>query len=108
MKIFLKLLLIILSISPAFADTTNSKLSDISARLITSYTATAKTPGKTVIAIFPLNADEKLTKRKTGFAVSEILSRKFIASEKFIFNTKGTCCLFAVHFTYNTKSRAFL
>jgi len=59
---------------------TRNKPNDLSERLITSFTA--KTPGKTVIAIFPLNADEKLTKRKVGFAVSEIISREFINPQK--------------------------
>ena len=78
MNVFLKLFLVFLCASPAFADVTRNKLNDLSERLITSFTA--KTPGKTAIAIFPLNADEKLTKRKAGFAVSEIISRKFINS----------------------------
>ena len=49
---FLKLFLVFLCASPAFADETRDKLNDLSERLITSFTA--KTPGKTAIAIFPL------------------------------------------------------
>lgn len=87
MKIFSKLALICFCASPAFADATAGKLNDLSARLISSFTA--KTAGKTVIAIFPLNTDEKLAKRKVGFAVSEILSRKFFAGEKFTVVERG-------------------
>ena len=64
----------------AFADTTVGKLNAISEKLISGYIPKS---GKTGIAVLPLSCDDKLSKLRVGFAVSEIISRKFIASDKF-------------------------
>lgn len=81
MKYFVAILILLMSASASFAGTAVAKLNALSEKLIAGYVPGNE--GRTGIAIAPLNCDEKLEKMRIGFAVAEILSRKFVASEKF-------------------------
>jgi TolB-like protein len=80
---FLSVLLFFAAFCPAaVAGGSISKLEAASEKLISNYSP--EKSGKTGIAIPPLTCDGNLAKMQVGFAVSEILSRKFVASPKFV------------------------
>lgn len=81
MNYLINLIVIIMLAPPAYAGDDLSKLNALAEKLVAGYQP--KNPGRIAIAVPPLNCDAKLTRMRAGFAVSEILSRRFIASEKF-------------------------
>ena len=64
-----------------FATELDYKL-ETTAKKLTEAAETRKMTGAT-LAVFPLQADEKLSKKKVNFAVSEILTKNFLKSGKF-------------------------
>lgn len=87
-KIIFILFVIVLSVNNLFAGTASSKLSALADSLISGYSDKFKDK-KSAIAIFPLNCDEKLDKLRVGFAVSEIMSHRFVASNTFTVVERG-------------------
>jgi hypothetical protein len=65
----------------ASADVTTGRLSRLADNLIAGYLE--KNPGAATLAVFPLDADEDLTKQKSGSAVSDILARSFFSNKNF-------------------------
>lgn len=72
----------------AVAGQASSKLSSLSDSLIKSFLA--KSGGaKASLAIFQFNCEEKLGKRRIGFAVSELMSHRFVADGTFTVVERG-------------------
>lgn len=71
-----------------YAGSASTKLSALADSLIKGY-ITKTDATKTALAIFPLNCDEKLEKQRIGFAASEIMSHKFVASKSFTVVERG-------------------
>jgi TolB-like protein len=59
----------------------NTKLEKAVDRLVQAAEAKGFSDG--AVAVFPFQTDEKLAKKRVGFAVSELLSQKFFKSSKF-------------------------
>ncbi len=64
------------------AGTASSRLSELAELLIKNY-ASLTGEGKTTLAVFPFTCDEKLDKRRAGFAVSELMAHRFVADRNF-------------------------
>lgn len=86
-KIFLLVFLFLLS-GNAVAGPASSKLSALADSLIKGYAAKAGS-GKTVLAAFPFNCEEKLQRQRVGFAVSEMMSHRFVADKGFSVVERG-------------------
>lgn len=71
-----------------YAGSASEKLSALADSLIKGYAAKAGVV-KTSLAIFPLNCDEKLEKRRVGFAASEVMSHRFVANVAFTVVERG-------------------
>ena len=82
-KRFIVFITMIVFVFPLFAGTTTKKLSKLSEFLIKEYRVKIGNE-KSIIAIFPFNTDERLSKQRVGFAISEMMSHKFISSDIFI------------------------
>ncbi len=85
MKLFKELLLIpaiFYFTGNVYAGSASAKLSTLANSLIKDYTAKTGT-SKTILAIFPLNCEEKLEKQRVGFAASEVISHRFVANSAF-------------------------
>lgn len=80
-KVILACLILTLNAS-SYAATTTRKLELLSERLISDYQA-KKPSQKTTLAIFAFNTDQKLAKKKIGFAVAETMSHKFVSNGLF-------------------------
>ncbi|MDD2805851.1 MAG: FlgO family outer membrane protein [Elusimicrobiales bacterium] len=65
-----------------YAGQAASKLSSLSDSLIKGYLASPRAADAT-LAIFRFNCDDKLEKRRVGFAVSELMSHRFVAEGTF-------------------------
>ncbi len=70
------------------AGSATSKLSVLADTLIAEYAAKAGST-KTTIAVFPFNCEEKLQKQRVGFAASEVMSHRFVASAAFTVVERG-------------------
>ncbi len=73
---------IFLVASSANAGPASSKLSALSELLIKNYSSKAGAQ-RTTLAVFPFSCDEKLRKRRAGFAVSELMAHRFVANRDF-------------------------
>lgn len=81
LRLVLFLLLAVVSAWPVSAKELDSKL-EATARKLTEAAAARKMSTPT-LAVFPFQADEKLSKKKVNFAVSEILTKNFLKLGKF-------------------------
>lgn len=66
-----------------YAGQASSKLSSLSDSLIKNYLASGAQP-KANLAVFQFNCDTQLEKRRIGFAVSELMSHRFVAEGTFV------------------------
>lgn len=85
MKLFrnIPLIIVILAFTGnVYAGTAATKLGNLADSLIKVYASKAAT-SKATLAIFPFNCDEKLDKRRVGFAASEVMSHRFVSSQAF-------------------------
>lgn len=72
----------------ARAGQASVKLSTLAESLISGYRA--KSPGeKATLAVFQFNCDTRLEKQRVGFAVSELMSHRFVADGTFIVVERG-------------------
>lgn len=69
------------------AGTASSKLSALAELLIKNYET--KAAGKVTLAVFPFSCEEKLRKQRVGFAVSELMSHRFVAAPDFTVVERG-------------------
>jgi len=69
------------------AGTASRKLSSLADELIGGYLA--KGGGRATVAIFPLNCAVKLQKERVGFAMSELLSHRFVSDGTFTVLERG-------------------
>jgi len=72
----------------AYAGPASAKLSALADMLLTGYVAKAG-PSKATLAVFPFNCEEKLEKQRVGFAVSEVMSHRFVADSAFTVVERG-------------------
>jgi len=70
-----------------YAGPASSKLSALAESLIKGYES--KTEGKATLAVFPFASEEKLQKQRVGFAVSELMSHRFVAHPNFTVVERG-------------------
>lgn len=82
MRKIIMLVLLLGADRPAAADTTTQKLSRLSEKLISDYQG-KKGAQNTTLAAFPFNTDDKLAKKRIGFAVVETMSHKFVSNGLF-------------------------
>lgn len=71
-----------------YAGTASAKLSTLANSLIKDYQAKTAA-SKTTLAAFPFSCDEKLSKQRVGFAVSELMSHRFVAEPGFTVVERG-------------------
>lgn len=71
-----------------YAGTASAKLSALAESLISGYGAKAGT-AKVALAAFPFSSEEKLRKQRVGFAVSELMSHRFVADQNFTVVERG-------------------
>lgn len=71
-----------------YAGAASSRLSALSAELISGYGAKTGR-AKTTVAVFPFNSETKLEKQRIGFAVSELMAHRFVASGNFTVVERG-------------------
>jgi len=72
----------------AIAGPASSKLSALAQSLIKGYAAKGGAE-KTIMAAFPFNCEEKLQRQRAGFAVSEMMSHRFVADGGFVVVERG-------------------
>lgn len=77
----------LLAPAAAQAGPAAARLSALADGLIKGYTA--KGGGGATVAIFPLNGAESLQKRRVGFAMSELMSHRFVADRTFTVLERG-------------------
>jgi len=70
-----------------YAGPASSKLSVLAESLIKGYESKAE--GKATLAVFPFTCEEKLQKQRVGFAVSELMSHRFVAHPNFTVVERG-------------------
>jgi len=70
-----------------YAGSASAKLSVLAESLIKGYEA--KAAGKATLAVFPFTCEEKLQKQRVGFAVSELMSHRFVADPGFTVVERG-------------------
>lgn len=80
--------LLCLPCGPAAAGGASDKLHKLADGLIADHAAKAG-PGRRALAVFPLNCDAALEKKKVGFAASEIMSHRFVANTGFVVVERG-------------------
>lgn len=88
LKNILLTLIVFCFVGNAYAGAASAKLTSLADSLIKGYLDKFGQK-KNVIAIFPLNCDSKLEKQRIGFAVSEIMSHRFVASKVFTVVERG-------------------
>ena len=71
-----------------YAGPASAKLSTLADSLIKDYQAKTAA-SKTTLAAFPFSCDEKLSKQRVGFAVSELMSHRFVAEPGFTVVERG-------------------
>lgn len=88
LKNLLLVLIMFCFVGNVYAGSASAKLVSLADSLLKGYSDKFGQK-KNIIAIFPLNCDEKLEKQRIGFAVSEIMSHKFVASKIFTVVERG-------------------
>ncbi|HXS99253.1 MAG TPA: CsgG/HfaB family protein [Elusimicrobiota bacterium] len=68
---------------PAGNSSISDKLDLLASQLTTAYRAKSGTKAPGPLAIFPLNSDSALSREHVGFAISELLTNRFVSQAKF-------------------------
>lgn len=71
-----------------YAGPASAKLSALAESLIKGYELKAGV-GKAALAVFPFSCEEKLRRQRVGFAVSELMSHRFVANANFTVVERG-------------------
>ena len=80
-NLFFSALFIALSASPAFSSELDSELKKTAQKLF--QTAVDRNLTASTLAVFPFQADEKLSRKRVNFAVSEMLTTNLIKGGTF-------------------------
>lgn len=72
----------------AYAGPASGKLSALAESLIKGYESKTGA-GKATLAVFPFSCEEKLRRQRVGFAVSELMSHRFVANANFTVVERG-------------------
>jgi len=73
----------IVPVSRVFAGELDSKLGKMVKRMVKAVHDKSPELDKETLAVFPFSADEKLTKKKVDFAVTELMTQQMLQNSKF-------------------------
>ncbi|OGR40584.1 MAG: hypothetical protein A2X29_09750 [Elusimicrobia bacterium GWA2_64_40] len=82
------LLLLLMLSGNLCAGPASARLSALASELISGYESKAGN-AKSTVAVFPFNSEVKLEKQRIGFAVSELMAHRFVASGNFTVVERG-------------------
>lgn len=88
-KIVIFALIFCCTVGNANAGQASERLSSLADSLTKGYQAKSQTGVKATLAVFQFNCDERLEKRRVGFAVSELMSHRFVAAGTFTVVERG-------------------